>query len=79
MSRPGILVFAGLNSPRNSAGASGFRSNVSRWLCPPCRKMKISDTSFFGFAVSLGAEQLRQPEGGAEEASRCRRGSRRAG
>src|SRR5262245_6868845 len=43
---PGTLVAIGPNSPRNSTGASGFRSNVSIVLRPPCRNTKISDTSF---------------------------------
>ena len=34
---PGTLVATGLNSPRNSAGASGLRSQVSIVLSPPCR------------------------------------------
>ena len=34
-SRPGVLVGIVLNSPRISAGASGFGSNVSMWLGPP--------------------------------------------
>ena len=32
---PGTDVAIGLNSPRISAGASGFMSKVSRWLGPP--------------------------------------------
>jgi len=32
---PGILLAIGLNSPRISGGASGFMSNMSRWLGAP--------------------------------------------
>ena len=34
---PGTLVAIGLNSPRTSAGASGFRSNMSCVAAPPSR------------------------------------------
>ena len=34
---PGARVSTGLNSPRDSAGASGFKSHMSRWLGPPGR------------------------------------------
>ena len=34
---PGTFVAMGRNSPRNSGGASGFKSNVSSWLGPPKR------------------------------------------
>ena len=37
MSMPGTLVLIGLNSPRYSTGASGFRSYMSMWLGPPFR------------------------------------------
>ena len=43
---PGRRVAIGLNSPRISAGASGFMSNISRWLGPPVRKMRITDFRF---------------------------------
>ena len=33
--RPGTLEAIGLNSPRSSAGAFGFMSNVSCWGTPP--------------------------------------------
>ena len=36
----------GLNSPRISAGASGFMSNVSRWEGPPFKKMTMHDFAF---------------------------------
>src|SRR5262249_37245328 len=35
--RPGSEVAIGLNSPRISAGACGFMSNMSMWLGPPSR------------------------------------------
>lgn len=35
---PGTLVAIGGNSPRTSAGASGFRSNVSIWGGPPMKR-----------------------------------------
>ena len=40
---PGTLVLIGLNSPRIFEGASGFGSQMSMWLGPPCRKMKMTD------------------------------------
>src|SRR5262245_12224548 len=43
MSRPGTLVATGANWPRNSAGASGFMSYLSRWLGPPGRQIRITD------------------------------------
>src|SRR5262249_61436787 len=33
--KPGTLVGMVPNAPRTSAGASGFGSQVSSWLCPP--------------------------------------------
>ncbi len=39
--RPGKLVSIGRNSPRISAGASGFMSHMSRWLGPPLRNTRI--------------------------------------
>src|SRR6266436_3382761 len=40
---PGILVLIGFNSPRMLAGASGFGSQMSIWLGPPCRKTMMTD------------------------------------
>ncbi len=37
MSMPGTFVLIGLNSPRYSTGALGFRSYRSMWLGPPLR------------------------------------------
>ena len=36
-------VAIGLNSPRISAGASGFMSKVSIWLGPPYQKMRMQE------------------------------------
>ena len=62
---PGARVAIGLNSPRISAGASGFRSNVSRWLGAPVRKIRITDFALPG-PLDAGrgaclAEQRGQP------------------
>ena len=42
----GTLVAIGLNSPRYSAGASGFRSHVSMWLGPPPFQIRMTEVSF---------------------------------
>ncbi len=47
---PGTFVWIGWNGPRTSRGASGFGSNVSRWLGPPTMLMKMQL-----FAVPSGA------------------------
>ena len=39
---PGTLVAMVRNGPRTSAGASGFGSQVSRWLGPPDSQMRIT-------------------------------------
>ena len=54
---PGTAVAAGLYGPRISAGASGFRSQVSRWLGPPHSRMKMHDfpPGRDGFAGSMRA------------------------
>src|SRR5262249_13665097 len=39
---PGTLVEIGLNSPRMSAGAPGFRSNISCVAAPPKRNRQIT-------------------------------------
>ena len=51
---PGILVLMGLNSPRMLAGASGFGSQMSMWLGPPCRNTMITD-----FALAEAARPRR--------------------
>ena len=43
MRMPGTVVAIAENSPRTSAGALGFGSNVSRWDGPPSRKKMIQD------------------------------------
>src|SRR5260370_20003716 len=40
---PEKFVLIGLNSPRTYDGASGFGSQISMWLGPPCRKTMITD------------------------------------
>ncbi len=40
---PGTEVAIGWNSPRIPTGASGFMSNMSRWLGPPNRLIRITD------------------------------------
>src|SRR5579864_3139964 len=42
---PGTLVEIGLNSPRISLGASGFRSNVSKWPHPPLCHSRMQEIS----------------------------------
>ena len=39
---PVAMVSIGLNSPRNSVGASGLGSNVSMWLGPPPSVIRIA-------------------------------------
>ena len=41
ISIPGTSVAMGRNGPRTSAGASGFKSNVSKWLGPPSSQSRI--------------------------------------
>ena len=55
ISMPGTFVVIGLNSPRNSAGASGLRSYMSMWLGPPASQSRITD-----FASRLGAGRFRR-------------------
>lgn len=52
---PGVLVAMGLNSPRISAGASGFMSHRSMWLGPPNRKMKMQERTRRGSPVGVAA------------------------
>jgi len=59
---PGTLVEIGWNSPRTSAGAAGFISNVSRWLGPPSQNIRMQERS----------EALRRPV----DAAPCARGAR---
>ncbi len=48
ISRPGTFVAIGLNSPRNSLGASGLRSKVSMCDGPPPRFTKIAEVALPG-------------------------------
>ena len=48
---PGTDVRIAENGPRTSFGASGFRSNVSRWLGPPSSQMRMQDFALADFAV----------------------------
>jgi hypothetical protein len=45
MYRPGTEVAMGLKVPRISIGASGFGSNVSRWLGPPNRSSSTTEVA----------------------------------
>src|ERR1700735_442128 len=47
-----MLVLMGLNVPRNSDGASGFMSHISRWLGPPPCQKRITLTSLAAAAAS---------------------------
>src|SRR5262249_15692582 len=49
------LVRMGLNSPRNSRGASGFMSHMSMWDAPPQRKKSTADLAGFAITSSRGA------------------------
>lgn len=42
---PGTEDAIGLNSPRISAGASGFISHMSRWLEPPFKKITMQESA----------------------------------
>ena len=66
---PGTFVAIGLNSPRYSAGASGFGSKVSRWLGPPARLMKIAEVALAPLDLAgLGqAEVIGQAQAGRAE------------
>src|SRR5437879_5625488 len=52
---PVTLVRIGLNGPRTSAGASGFRSHISSWLGPPSRKIKMHACAGAGVGVDAFA------------------------
>src|SRR5262245_14902176 len=47
---PGVFVAIGLNSPRISAGASGFMSYMSMWLGPPLRRTMMTDLARGAFS-----------------------------
>ncbi len=59
--RPGARVAIVLNSPRISTGASGFKSNVSRWLGAPVKKIKTTDFAF-GRDAARTARRLTGPD-----------------
>src|SRR5262245_38583433 len=50
ISMPVVLVLIGWNGPRTSAGTSGLRSNVSRWLGPPSSHSRMHDFAFAGLS-----------------------------
>ena len=70
----------------NSAGAAGFRSQVSRWLGPPHSKMKMHDFSVERTRLrpvvagqhNAGNAQKAKPAGLEQSAARDRGGRRNA-
>ena len=66
---PGTAVAIGSNGPRYSTGASGFMSNVSRWLGPPQSQSTIT--------ARAGGESSRAPAHRASDV--CQRKAHRAG
>ena len=58
---PGTFVSIGLNSPRNSFGASGFRSNVSICDGPPLRYTLMIDFFGIGLVVLCSSSARRKP------------------
>src|SRR5262245_51930090 len=48
ISIPRTFVRIGWNGPRTSLGASGLRSNVSRWLGPPSSQSRMHDFALPG-------------------------------
>src|SRR5262245_19729776 len=50
---PGTVVAIGLNSPRTSAGASGFMSQTSSWLGPPWSRNRMHERTRVRGARSL--------------------------
>src|SRR5438067_1485529 len=52
---PAALVAIGWNSPRYSAGALGFMSQVSICDAPPLSQMRIVDLAFFRPPLAAGA------------------------
>ena len=65
---PGVFVWIGWNGPRTSAGTSGFRSNVSRWLGPPSSQSRMHDFAFAGLPAAAARSRNRsgrpEPERG---------------
>src|SRR5439155_24846701 len=52
---PGTFERSVLNSPRMLDGASGFGSQISRWLGPPWRKIRTTDLALPQPALDLVA------------------------
>src|SRR5438034_7283076 len=52
---PGAFERSVLNSPRILDGASGFGSQMSRWLGPPWRKIRMTDLALPQPALDLAA------------------------
>ena len=57
---PGTAVEIEANSPRMSAGADGFMSNVSRWLGPPYQKRRMQARMGRATATSAPATRARR-------------------
>ena len=57
---PGTDVSIGRNSPRMLSGASGLRSNVSRWLGPPAIHSRMHDLAC-GCSAACAASRPSQP------------------
>jgi len=56
ISIPGDVLSEWLeNGPRISAGASGFRSNVSRWLGPPLAQKRMTEKSLLSDGCDFSA------------------------
>src|SRR5438876_7888920 len=64
---PGTFERSVLNSPRTFDGASGLRSQMSMWLGPPCRKIRMTD-----FALPQPVLPLAESEADSEP-SACNR------
>src|SRR5271163_2520667 len=54
---PGTAVAIGLNSPRISAGESGFISRESRWLKPPVRLTRRTDFTLPSWPADVDARK----------------------
>src|ERR1700686_2310182 len=65
---PSTLVLMALNSPRMLAGASGFGSQMSMWLGPPCRKSMMTDfappNAFEGLSILAAAWAFQEKNSG---------------
>ena len=71
---PLTLVGIGLNSPRYSAGASGLRSQVSRWLGPPPFQIRMTEVSLvalpFAACSARSAQHVGERQAGEAEEAR---------